>query len=144
MSKIVKTIYLVSCVSRKREQPLAAKDLYISPWFVKARTYVEQAGAEWFILSAEYGLVSSQTVIVPYERTLNTIRIAERRAWGSKVLRQLQPELTGVDRVVILAGARYREFLVDVIRGKDVTVEIPLEGMGIGEQLRWLKRNTEQ
>lgn len=63
---------------------------------------------------------------------------------GINVLGQLQPELTGVDRVVILAGARYREFLVDAIRDKDVTVEIPLEGMRIGEQLRWLKRNTEQ
>ena len=144
MSKIVKTVYLVSCVSRKREQPLAAKDLYISDWFVKARAYVEQAGDEWFILSAEYGLVSPQTVIAPYERNLNAMGIAERRAWGSKVLRQLQPELTGVDRVVILAGARYREFLVDAIRGKEVTVEIPLKGMRIGEQLRWLKRNTKQ
>ena len=123
---------------------MAAKDLYISDWFVKARAYVEQVGDEWFILSAEYGLVSPETVIALYERTLNTMRIAERRAWGSKVLRQLQPELTGVDRVVILAGARYREFLVDAIRGKDLTVEIPLEGMRIGEQLRWLKRNTEQ
>ena len=144
MSKIVKTVYLVSCVSRKVDRPMAAKDLYISDWFVKARAYVEQAGDEWFILSAEYGLVSPETVIAPYERTLNTMGIAERRAWGSKVLGQLQPELTGVDRVVILAGARYREFLVDAIRGKDLTVEIPLEGMRIGVQLQWLKRNIEQ
>jgi hypothetical protein len=121
---------------------MAAKDLYISDWFVKARAYVEQAGDEWFILSAEYGLVSSETVIAPYERTLNTLRIADRRAWGGKVLRQLLPKLKGVDRVVILAGARYREFLVDAIRGKGLTVEIPLEGMRIGEQLRWLKRNA--
>lgn len=62
---------------------MAAKDLYISDWFVKARAYVEQAGDEWFILSAEYGLVSPETVIAPYERTLNTMGIAERRAWGS-------------------------------------------------------------
>ena len=83
-------------------------------------------------------------MIVAVERDRNAVGRAERRAWGSKVLRRLQPELAGVDRVVILAGARYREFLVDAIRGKEVTVEIPLKGMRIGEQLRWLKRNTEQ
>lgn len=144
MSKTVKTVHLVSCVSRKRDHRLAAKDLYISDWFVKARAYVEQAGDEWFILSAEHGLVSPEAVIDPYERTLNTMRIADRRAWGSKVLKQLLLKLQGVDRVVILAGARYREFLVDAIRAKGLTVDIPLEGMRIGEQLRWLKRNTEQ
>jgi hypothetical protein len=26
-------------------------------WFLKSRRYVEQSGAPWFILSAEYGLV---------------------------------------------------------------------------------------
>lgn len=144
MSKTVKTVHLVSCVSRKRDHRLAAKDLYISDWFVKARAYVEQAGDEWFILSAEHGLVSPEAVIDPYERTLNTMRIADRRAWGSKVLKQLLLKLRGGDRVVILAGARYREFLVDAIRAKGLTVDIPLEGMRIGEQLRWLKRNTEQ
>ena len=138
----MKIVCLLSCVSRKRDHPMAAKDLYVSDWFVKARAYVEQAGDEWFILSAEYGLVSPETVIAPYERTLNTLGIADRRVWGAKVLRQLSPKLKGVDRVVILAGARYREFLVDAIRGKGLTVEIPLEGMRIGEQLRWLKRNA--
>jgi len=139
----MKTVHLVSCVSRKRDHPVAAKDLYISDWFVKARAYVERAGGEWFILSAEYGAVCPDTVIAPYERTLNAMGIADRRAWGSKVLRQLQPKLKGVDRVVILAGARYREFLIDAIQGKGLTVEIPLEGMRIGEQLRWLKGKME-
>jgi hypothetical protein len=138
----VKSISLVSCVSRKRDHPIEAKDLYISDWFVKARAYVERAGDDWFILSAEYGLVCPDTVIASYERTLNVMSMVDRRAWASKVLKQLQPKLKGVDRVVMLAGARYREFLVDAIREKGPAVELPLEGMRIGEQLRWLKRNA--
>ena len=59
---------------------MAAKDLYISDWFVKARAHVEQAGNEWFILSAEHGLVHPENVIAPYERTLNAMGIADRRA----------------------------------------------------------------
>lgn len=140
----LRTIHLVSCVSRKREHPVEARDLYRSDWFVKARAYVEQAGTKWFILSAEHGLVSPESVISPYERTLNTMDITARQVWASNVLKQLTPNLRAVDRVVILAGARYREFLVDAIRKKVLVVEIPLEGMRIGEQLRWFNRNTGQ
>jgi hypothetical protein len=35
------TVYLVSCVKRKRAIPTQAKELYVSDWFVKARRYVE-------------------------------------------------------------------------------------------------------
>jgi len=38
--------------------------------------------------------------------------------------------------MMILTGARYREFLVNAIRDNDLTVEIPLDVMRIGKQLR--------
>ncbi len=69
---------------------MAARDLYVSDWFVKARAYVERTGIDWCILSAEYGLLDPESVIAPYERTLNTMGVVERRAWASKVLGQLQ------------------------------------------------------
>ena len=50
-------ICLVACVKGKRGAPAPAKDLYRSPWFRKARRYVEQSGAPWFILSDKHGLV---------------------------------------------------------------------------------------
>ena len=37
-------IYLVACVKGKLPRPAPAKDLYTSPWFRKARQYVEQSG----------------------------------------------------------------------------------------------------
>ncbi len=36
------TVYLVSCVKEKRATRSPAKDLYTSPWFRKAREYVER------------------------------------------------------------------------------------------------------
>jgi hypothetical protein len=38
------TVYLVSCVSQKRERECAARDLYVSDWFCKARRYAERSG----------------------------------------------------------------------------------------------------
>ena len=73
-----RTIYLVSCVSRKRATPHRAKDLYISDWFLKARAYVEDTHSPWFILSAEYGLVPPDKVLAPYERTLNKMGVGSQ------------------------------------------------------------------
>jgi hypothetical protein len=131
------TLWLVSCVSMKRGHACRARDLYVSPWFLKARRHVEESGMPWLILSAEYGLLDPDAVVAPYERTLNEMGVAERRAWARGVLDALGPRLQGVGRVVVLAGERYREFLMPALRAACPDVQVPLEGLGIGKQLRW-------
>jgi hypothetical protein len=132
------TVYLVSCVSKKRTTPSPARDLYISDWFLKARDYVESTQSPWFILSAEYGLVSRDQVLAPYERTLNTMDKAERNAWATRVKAQMETRLPATDRIVVLAGQRYREYLMDYLRHRARRVEIPMEGLSIGRQLQYL------
>lgn len=136
------TIYLVSCVSLKREEPTAARDLYISTLFQKARRHVEASRCPWFILSAEHGLVVPDQVIAPYDKTLNTMKMTDRRAWSERVLIQLGKAVPDLVKVVFLAGKRYREFLVPHLKEHGVEISIPMEGLGIGEQLRWLTQNT--
>lgn len=133
-----KTLFLVSCVGRKLAAPARARDLYASEWFKKARAYVEAHGDRWVILSAKYGVVDPDAEIAPYERTLATMPIAERRAWADRVLASLRPRLSGVERVVVLAGSRYREFLVEPLRQLGVELDVPLAGLPIGKQLQWL------
>jgi hypothetical protein len=132
------TVYLISCVSEKRSAPTPAKDLYTSPWFKKARDYTERAGCPWFILSAEHGLISPNQVVAPYEKTLNTMRIAERRKWAERVSSQLKEVSPEMERAVFLAGQRYREFLVDHLRKRNISIEVPMQRLRIGEQLSWL------
>lgn len=129
-------LFLVSCVSAKRPHPAPARDLYVSPLFLKARDFVEGSGCPWFILSAEHALLPPETVIAPYERTLNAMPVQHRRAWAERVLAALWPRLSGVEAVVFFAGQRYREFLQEPLRSR-VAVEVPLAGMRIGEQLHW-------
>jgi len=138
------TVGLVSCVSRKRAQATDAQDLYESPLFLKARDYVEQTCDRWFILSAKHGLVAPQQVIEPYEETLNTKSRAERRQWADAVWRRLRAGLHCSDRVVVLAGAHYREYLVPRIKQHGCVVDVPMEGLGIGQQLHWLTRETRR
>ncbi|MEX3630275.1 MAG: hypothetical protein VB138_13295 [Burkholderia sp.] len=132
--------YLVSCVSKKAREPMAARDLYQSQWFVKARRYVENQGGDWLILSALHGVVAPDQIIAPYDKTLSRMPIAERRSWSAGMLTTLQSGCLQGRRCVVLAGHAYREFLIDPLR-RDVTVEIPMEGMAIGRQLQWLSQH---
>jgi len=138
------TVYLVSCVSQKRERECAARDLYVSDWFCKARRYAEASGCPWFILSAEYGVVPPNRIIAPYERTLNTMRVADRRAWAERVARQLAEAVPDLSHVVFLAGERYREFLARHLADRGIAVSVPMEGLRIGEQLSWLGDHSPQ
>ena len=131
-------VYLVSCVGPKLEDSAPARDLNVSPWFRKARSYVERRGAPWFILSAKYGAVHPDTVIPPYDMSLNTMSVEYRRQWSKRVLAQLEPHLAGVDTVVVLAGQRYREYLLPGWERRGLRVCVPMKGLRIGEQLRWL------
>lgn len=131
-------VYLVSCVSVKRNIKAAAADLYTSSWFKKARAYTEERADAWFILSAKYGLLNPETLIEPYEKTLNTMPKKERLEWAEYVLRAILDNTAQGDHIVFLAGSRYREFLATKLCHLGYTVEVPLANMGIGQQLSWL------
>ena len=138
------TVYLVSCVKAKRATRAPAKDLYISPWFRKARQYVERTGRRWFILSARHGVLEPEAMIRPYEQALEDMPRAERRAWADKVLGQLAQHLGEGDTLVILAGRLYRTFVESELRDRAVEVQVPLAGMRIGEQMSWFDRQRPQ
>ena len=137
-------LHLVSCVGQKLASPSRAEDLYVSPWFKKARKFVELQETLWLILSAKYGLVAPSETIEPYELTLNTMKVADRKAWTARVTDQLKPLVQPETTIVILAGSRYRQYLVPWLVEEGCDVEIPMEGLGIGEQLSWLNRQLEE
>ena len=136
------TVYLVSCVKKKRAQKCAARNLYISDLFCKARRYAEASGCPWYILSAKYGLVTPDQKIATYEQTLNTMPVVERRAWADRVAVQLAAAIPDLAQVVFLAGKRYREFLAQYLVGRGVAVLVPMEGLLFGEQLSWLGHHS--
>ncbi len=135
------SVHLVSCVSRKAATASPARDLYRSPWFRKARAYVEARGDRWWILSAEHGLVGPDELIAPYEKTLNRMPIADRRRWAQGVYSRLVEELHPGEEVVFLAGARYREHLEARLVGDGFRVVVPMRRLGIGQQLSWLGKS---
>jgi hypothetical protein len=120
--------------------PLRAA-LYTSAWFRKVRDIVEASGARWFVLSSRYGLVAPEVEIAPYEYTLNALGVAERKDWATRVLNKLLPEIASEKRVVMFTGHRYREFLVEPLRQRGLSVEVPMANLARGEQLAWLSKH---
>jgi len=121
-----------------------AKDLYDSVLFTKSREFVERCCDSWFILSAKHGLVEPTEILEPYEETLNTKSRRERDDWANRVWASLRRLLKPDDRITILAGERYRERLVPLIKEHGCRVEVPMQGLGIGRQLQWLSNRLLQ
>lgn len=134
------TIALVSCVKKKHALPCAARDMYTSPLFRKARAYAEMVADTWFILSAQYGLIRPDTSIEPYEQTLKEASASQRRAWAAHVYEQMRASglLAPGTQFIWLAGMIYQRDLAKLLRGYEQLD--PLRGMRIGERLSWLTR----
>jgi len=143
MSDGQKRVFLVACVSRKKTTPAPARDLYQSPWFLKAKSYVEAQGVPWFILSAKHGLVEPDTELEPYNQTLSTAGVEVRRQWTAGVLEDLKTRLDGPHTIFFLAGRKYRQFLQESLLAMGHDVQVPMNSMGIGHQLAWLTKEVE-
>ena len=74
--------------------------------------------------------------IEPYDETLNKMNARMRHEWAQKVASQMRALPRG-GRLVVFAGLNYREPLLSLLTNNFSSIEIPLEGLKIGEQLRW-------
>lgn len=136
-------IGLVGCASTKLSHPGTARTLYTSQLFRKASEYAERTCDRWYILSAKHGLVHPDTVLEPYDMKLGQRARPGNpggppiHQWAQRVRDQLAVELEDVPRVLLvtLAGEQYQT----VLRPCQWPFEIPMKGLGIGEQLAWLK-----
>jgi hypothetical protein len=84
-------VVLLSCVKSKRDRPCKAGEMYTSPLFQKMMAYAQSLKPRnIYILSAKYGLLSTDTIIEPYEQTLIKMKSAERRRWAQDVISELR------------------------------------------------------
>lgn len=129
---------LVACCGKKLDHPAPAQDMYQSDLFQKSRAWAERYGVSWSILSAKYGVLPPGRIIKPYNETLNDKSHGDVVTWNRMVTKQLGA-LDGRRPTVVLAGSNYRGW---IRTGHNVVV--PLQGLGIGRQLAWLKNEIER
>lgn len=135
-------IAVVSCTGPTRPQSARARDLFVSPLFQELCAFADREADRWFLLDAEHGLLDPETVIAPTTKSLGRKESTARREWARRVIQQLVPVLDGVEHVLVLANARSREYLLDFLGEDGRQVEIPMDGLSLGEQLQWLRRRN--
>jgi hypothetical protein len=138
------TIALISCVKTKSASPTRADELYTSPLFRKSLLYALTNADQHFVLSAKYGLVSPDTIIEPYERTLKLMREPERRAWAANVAEALSNMLRPRDTVLILAGKEYYRLLLPHLQTLGCYIRIPFESESLGKRLASLTSANDE
>jgi hypothetical protein len=133
----VRTIALISCGKSKLNVRAPAHKLYTGDLFQKSLAYARHKNADAiYILSAQYGLLELEQEIAPYEKTLKGMPSADVARWAEGVLSQLRQRTNlTTDRFIILAGLPYRSRLIPHL----TNFEVPLKGLGFGEQLQFLK-----
>lgn len=138
----MKNIVLISCVSKKLDRKSTAENIYTSSFFLKKLTYAKSLKPSGiFILSAKHGLLKLTDEIEPYDKTLNKMRVNERKDWSKVVVNQLKSVVDlKKDQFTFLAGNKYREYLLTELD----QVKIPMQGLKIGEQLQWLTKQNSK
>lgn len=90
------------------------------------------------MLSAKHGLIHPDEITEPYNVKLGTNAPTSSpiHQWADRVRGQLAVELAGIenDILIALAGEQYRTVLLH----SQWPYEIPMKGLGIGQQLAWL------
>lgn len=127
------------------------QQLYAGQLFTKRVEYAEANGLRWYVLSAKYGCWAPTIALKPYDQTFTDMNSAEIAAWHVGVAMRLVEELwepfhvkesekplkPSEFTVEIHAGADYCHPLAEILSTIGINVELPLKGLGIGEQLAW-------
>lgn len=131
------------------------QQLYNSQLFNKRVDYAEQNGLRWAVLSAKYGVWFPSVGLKPYEQTFAEMEPADIAAWHIGVAQRLIEELWEQYNqgqsvrpikpceltIEIHAGADYCHPLTEILQAVGIKVQLPLKGLGIGEQLAWYSRH---
>ncbi|MDL5361333.1 DUF6884 domain-containing protein [Halalkalicoccus sp. NIPERK01] len=146
----------------KNQYPAAA--LYTSNYFALKRRYAERASESWWILSAKHGPIHPFVRLKHYDVTMSDYPIEGGNApfetienWAEHVVEQVgvavrryqeQDEADAVDEIVMLAGKDYldpvRDGLSAIADEFDLMIRYPFDDTsGIGEQMAWLKNQTD-
>lgn len=152
-------LMLIGCTKGKQDRPynnlnggrVTPEELYVSPLFSKRLDYAQDRNLRWAVLSAKYGVWFPHVEMKPYDMTFAEMTPADVAAWHIGVAMRLIEELwepwhqkesanwlrLNELTIEIHAGADYCHPLTEILTAVGIKVELPLKGLGIGEQLAW-------
>ena len=146
--EVRKELILIGCSKSKLDHRRPAYELYTGDLFKKQMNYADnilqplnQYKSKIMILSAKHGLLDVDTLVKPYDLSLNDFNAFELARWAREVESQIYDLYIDFDSIIFLAGKKYRSPLSSFLPYK---IEQPLNGLGIGEQKQFINKALEE
>jgi len=123
-------IAFIGCSKKKRIHKCQAYLMYQGELFISSLLYCRRHQFDSiYILSAKYGILELESIIEPYDISLNNMTEKQRKKWSEKIKIQIN-EKNIEGEFWFFCGNKYHKYF-DGIK--------PLSKLGIGQQLKWLK-----
>ena len=138
-------IALISCSKSKRNYRCKAKELYAaSELFSVSYQYAKALNVDAiYILSAKHGLIHEDTLVDPYEFSMESLPPHRQIDWANYVKTQMAETLNpSSDTFVVLTGMDYLKPLLAVQAFGEYS--FPLRGMRFGERIAFMNREIER
>ncbi|GGE49038.1 hypothetical protein GCM10011391_29820 [Pullulanibacillus camelliae] len=126
----------------RKKAPYSAPviQFYQSPLFIKSVEYGKRYYDRLYFYNAKDGLLLPDQWMAPYDVSIKTFSIGEKKAWASKVVnRLLEYEDPAQITLYLHGGMVYRKHLEPELNSYGFQFTVPLQGYSIGEQLKWYK-----
>jgi hypothetical protein len=122
-------IVLVGSSGDVAGSPRAARDLFESDGFARAREHAVRSEKPWFVLSAKHGLLDPDDVVGPFDVLFGDQPAGYRAAWAEWVVVQLadRVRLPGAT-VEVHGGVDFAQALKAPLARRGARTEIPLPG----------------
>ncbi|MFC7393578.1 DUF6884 domain-containing protein [Scopulibacillus cellulosilyticus] len=137
-------IGLLATARKKSNTPDKVIDFYKSPLFIKSVQYAQNHYDRFYFYNAKDGLLLPDQIMSPYDVSIKTFTIQEKKRWGQKVIKAFLTYESPQDKLIFLHGGQvYRKFLEPELRKQGYIFEVPLKGLGIGKQLKWYEQHID-
>ncbi|TCP26649.1 hypothetical protein EV207_11982 [Scopulibacillus darangshiensis] len=138
-------IGLLATSRRKGDEEAPVVEFYKSPLFIKALQYAHKNYDRFYFYNAKDGLLLPDQMMAPYDVSIQTFSISQKRHWGKKVIESFSTYEIVKDKIIYLHGGRvYRQFLEPELSKHGFYYEVPLKGLGIGKQLKWYENELNK
>ena len=133
-------IIFIGCGKSKNTKKCKAESMYLGNYFKTCLEYakfLKGPNDSIYILSANYGVLPLDTVIEPYNKTLNTFSESQYNEWLNIVKNQLNlMNISCFEKVMFLCGKNYYKGLINYFNDYIV----PLSSYsGMGYQIKFMK-----
>lgn len=110
---MVDNIIIIQCSKSKVNSKTKASELYTSQRFKLSKKIADKYAKKWFILSAKHGLIRPDSVIAPYDFTINDLSINEKQNYFSKIIDQIRKLNLTNSRLIFLTDPDYTNEVIN-------------------------------